>query len=44
MSCPLCSPQNENIIYKNALFRVILVDEIPGFTRIIYFKQTYCRI
>jgi len=35
MSCPLCEEKNENIIYENGLFRVILVDEIPAFTRII---------
>jgi diadenosine tetraphosphate (Ap4A) HIT family hydrolase len=39
MSCPLCLAQNENVIYKNELFRVILVDEIPGFTRIILNKH-----
>ena len=33
--CPLCNSSNENIIYKNELFRIILVDEIPGFVRII---------
>jgi len=37
--CPLCNPQNENVIIKNALFRVILVDEIPGFVRIILNKH-----
>ena len=35
MACPLCVSQNENIIKSNSLFRVILVDEIPGFVRII---------
>ena len=35
MSCSLCNSKNENIIYKNELFRVILVDDIPAFTRII---------
>jgi len=35
MACPLCASQNENIIKSNNLFRVILVDEIPGFIRII---------
>jgi len=39
MNCPLCSPQNENVIYQNNLFRVILVDEIPAFTRIILNKH-----
>jgi diadenosine tetraphosphate (Ap4A) HIT family hydrolase len=39
VSCPLCLAQNENVIYKNELFRVILVDEIPGFTRIILNKH-----
>ena len=35
--CPLCNPQDENIIYQNDLFRVILVgDEFyPGFVRLI---------
>ena len=37
--CPLCNPQNENVIIKNTLFRVILVDEIPGFIRIILNKH-----
>jgi diadenosine tetraphosphate (Ap4A) HIT family hydrolase len=31
MSCPLCFPKNENIIYQNDFFRVILVDDILGF-------------
>jgi diadenosine tetraphosphate (Ap4A) HIT family hydrolase len=39
MSCPLCLGKNENVIYKNELFRVILVDDIPGFTRIILNKH-----
>ena len=39
MSCPLCNPSGENIIKQNNLFRVILVDEIPGFIRIILNKH-----
>ena len=39
MSCPLCLAKDENVVYKNELFRVILVDEIPGFTRIILNKH-----
>jgi len=35
MTCPLCNPENENIIYKDDFLRVILVDEIPGFVRVI---------
>jgi len=35
MPCPLCNSTKENIIYKNKLFRVVLVDDIPAFTRII---------
>ena len=37
--CPLCESVDENIIYKNSLFRIILVDEIPGFIRIILNKH-----
>ena len=39
MACPLCASYNENIIKSNNLFRVILVDEIPGFIRIILNKH-----
>ena len=39
MNCPLCNPLKENIIFKNELFRVILVDEIPGFIRVITNKH-----
>ena len=39
MACPLCTPVNENDIKSNKLFRVILVDEIPGFVRIILNKH-----
>jgi len=39
MSCPLCTPQNENIIFQNDFLRVILVDEIPGYIRIITQKH-----
>jgi len=37
--CPLCNPTDEDIIYQNALFRVILVDEIPGYVRVITQKH-----
>jgi diadenosine tetraphosphate (Ap4A) HIT family hydrolase len=33
--CPLCSPSHDTVIYSNDLFRIILVDDIPGFVRII---------
>ena len=35
--CTLCSPESENVIFKNDLFRVILVDDkfYPGFIRLI---------
>ena len=39
MVCPLCNPKNEEIIYKNDLFRVILVNEIPGYIRVIANKH-----
>jgi len=39
MSCPLCFPKNENIIYQNDFFRVILVDDIPGYVRVITNKH-----
>ena len=39
MLCPLCNPQNENIIFQNDFLRVILVDEIPGYIRIITQKH-----
>jgi len=39
MVCPLCTPKNEKVIKSNNLFRVILVDEIPGFVRIILNKH-----
>jgi len=39
MPCPLCNPTNENIIFKNHFLRVILVDEIPGYIRIITQKH-----
>ena len=39
MVCPLCNPKNEEIIYKNDLFRVILVNEIPGYIRVITNKH-----
>jgi len=39
MVCPLCEAKNENVLKNNDLFRVILVDEIPGFVRIILNKH-----
>ena len=39
MGCPLCDTKNENIILNNKLYRVILVDEIVGFVRIILNKH-----
>jgi len=39
MICPLCDIKNENIIYKDDFLRVILVDEIPGFVRVIVNKH-----
>jgi len=33
--CPLCYPKNEKIIKENDLYRVILVDEIPGYVRLV---------
>jgi diadenosine tetraphosphate (Ap4A) HIT family hydrolase len=39
MSCPLCNPKNENIIYKDDFIRIILIDEIPGYIRIITQKH-----
>jgi len=39
MACPLCNPKNEDIIFENELLRVILVDEIPGYVRVITQKH-----
>ena len=39
MSCPLCNPVNENVIFQNDFLRVISVDEIPGYIRIITQKH-----
>jgi len=39
MTCPLCEAKNEDIIYKDSLLRVILVDEIPGYIRVITNKH-----
>jgi len=39
MNCPLCLHQNENIIFENSFLRVVLVDEIPGYIRIITQKH-----
>jgi Diadenosine tetraphosphate (Ap4A) hydrolase and other HIT family hydrolases len=35
--CQLCNPQNEKLIFKNDLFRIILIDDefYPGFVRLI---------
>jgi len=36
-SCPLCAPHNENVLWRDALLRVIRVDDpaYPGFCRVI---------
>ena len=39
MNCPLCNAQNEDIIFENTLFRIVLVDEIPGYIRVITQKH-----
>jgi diadenosine tetraphosphate (Ap4A) HIT family hydrolase len=39
MSCPLCNPTNENVIFQNDFVRVILVDEIPGYVRVLTQKH-----
>jgi diadenosine tetraphosphate (Ap4A) HIT family hydrolase len=39
MSCPLCEPTNENIIFQNDFVRVIIVNEIPGYIRVITQKH-----
>ena len=39
MDCPFCDAKNEDIIYKNNFFRIILVDEIPGYIRVITNKH-----
>jgi len=39
MTCPLCNPQNEKTIFQNEFLRIILVDDIPGFLRIITQKH-----
>jgi len=39
MNCPLCAPLNEDIIYQDNFLRVILVDEIPGYIRVITQKH-----
>jgi diadenosine tetraphosphate (Ap4A) HIT family hydrolase len=39
MTCPLCLSKNENVIYQNELFRVILIDDIPGYVRVITNKH-----
>ena len=35
--CPLCQPQEETVLWRNALLRVILVNDpyYPGFCRVI---------
>ena len=37
MTCPLCSPEHEHLLWQDALCRVILVDDAdyPGFCRVI---------
>ena len=39
MNCVLCETKNENIIFKDSFLRVILVDEIPGYIRVIINKH-----
>jgi diadenosine tetraphosphate (Ap4A) HIT family hydrolase len=39
MPCPLCNPENENIIIQDDFVRIILVDDIPGYIRIITQKH-----
>ena len=39
MPCPLCNPVNENVIFQNDFLRVILVEEIPGYIRVITQKH-----
>ena len=36
-SCPLCQPQKENVLWRDALLRIIRVDDpdYPGFCRVI---------
>lgn len=36
-SCPLCQPQHENVLWRDALLRIIRVDDrdYPGFCRVI---------
>jgi diadenosine tetraphosphate (Ap4A) HIT family hydrolase len=36
-SCPLCQPQNENVLWRDAILRIILVGDLdyPGFCRVI---------
>jgi diadenosine tetraphosphate (Ap4A) HIT family hydrolase len=41
ITCPLCEPQNENVLWRDQRCRVILVDDIdyPGFCRVIWHKH-----
>jgi diadenosine tetraphosphate (Ap4A) HIT family hydrolase len=39
VNCPLCNQEDEDIIFQNILFRVILINEIPGYIRIITQKH-----
>ena len=36
-SCPLCQPLNENLLWRDAILRIIRVDDAdyPGFCRVI---------
>ena len=39
MSCPLCAGKDENVIFQNNFIRIVLVDDIPGYIRIITQKH-----
>jgi diadenosine tetraphosphate (Ap4A) HIT family hydrolase len=37
IACPLCQPKNENVLWRDAMLRIIRVDDLdyPGFCRVI---------
>ena len=39
MSCPLCAGRDENVIFQNNFIKIVLVDDIPGYIRIITQKH-----